>query len=327
MSTAADYGPAALQLRAHRDAVLVPRHAWTDRAVGTGVLARATTGWRAVEGTGIRRRGREYVPAPVAEQVRDGPRLDSAVFGGFLFAHYGHFLLESLGRLWMRGLGDVPVVWIAATADRLTDRMSEMLTAIGVRNNAVVVSGETGPLEVGELLVPDPGFEVDRFLHPWFRRRLELTEAAPDPSHRRVWLSRSGLGDRGGLAEEAEIESLLAEAGWIIARLEHLPLAEQIELLAGASHLAGLEGSALHTLLFVREYRGTIDLFTRHASRNFDVIARVAGWDQTRHQLPAGRSAAWNRPSGARDVRWSGVDPSSAVDIILRSSCGLARAW
>jgi capsular polysaccharide biosynthesis protein len=199
--------------------------------------------------------------------------------------------------------------------------MIEMLDLLQVPSARTVVD-EEGPIEVGELLVPDPGFEVQRFLHPWLRSRYEICDAAPTGGHLRLWLSRSALGDLAGVAEEREIESRLASIGWTVAHPETLPLQDQIDLLAGASHVAGIEGSAFHTMLFVRNYRGTIDLVTRHDSANFEVIAGAARWDQVRHPMPGGRASEWNRSSGARDVRWSGVDVDAVVRAVVASSCG-----
>ena len=123
------------------------------------------------------------------------------------------------------------------------------------------------------------------------------------------------------MAQETEIETRLEQAGWTVVHAETLPLREQVELLASASHIAGIEGSAFHTLLFVRGYRGTVDVVTRHGNSNFELLADVAGWDQIRHPMPGGRAIEWNRPSGARDVRWIDVDVNAVVDNVLRSSC------
>jgi hypothetical protein len=308
-----------LELRVIENAIVVPRATFGDKQLGAGVVRSGANGRAVVDGTGVRRRGREYVLAPEPDDVVATERLDRAVYGGFLFAHYGHFLLESLGRLWPEVLADVPVMWIAGTAPEMTPWMTEMLDLLQVPDDRIVVNNG-GPIEVAELLVADPGFEVQRFLHPWFRSRLEIRDAARVSGSSRIWLSRSALGSLAGVAEECEIEAQLADHGWTVVHPETLPLGEQIDLLAGASHLAGIEGSAFHTLLFVRGYRGTIDLVTRHGSTNFEVIAATAGWDQLRHPMYGGTATEWKRPSGARDVRWAGVDTDKVVRAIVSSS-------
>jgi hypothetical protein len=318
--TASSTTPRFLGLRIVSDAVVVPRRVFGDKSAGAGVLRAEAGGLVPVADTGVRRRGREYVVAPRADDVGSLRRVEAAVYGGFLFEHYGHFLLESLGRLWFDGVdGRVPTVWIAATGNHFTPWMHELAERVGVRGEMILLDGTEGALEVGRLLVPDQGFEVQRYLHPWFAARLARTPARPEPGLR-VWLSRSALGERAGVADEPQIESRLAAEGWQIARLEQMTIADQVSLLSRASHIAGVEGSALHTLLLVSGFEGTVDVLSRHESSNFEVIARATGWDQVRHPMPGGRPEVWHRPSGARDVRWTGIDVGAAVDRIVESS-------
>jgi hypothetical protein len=301
-----------LRLRTVRDAVLVPRRDHTDKAQGAGVLRSTPQGFVAVDGTGVRRRGREYVVTPPTEDVTPTRHIETAVFGGFLFEHYGHFMLESLGRLWAPASADhIPVVWLPSTGPALTAWQHDMLDLVEAPPQRFVIGGVDGPVSVGELLVADQGFEVRRYLHPWFSSFLGRIDATPAGD--KVWLSRTGLGERSGVAEEPEVEALVAAAGWRVEHLEQHGVRRQAEILANASHVAGVEGSALHNLLFVRGFTGTIDVFTRQGDQSFEVIADAMGWDQTRHDLPGGVAEQWQRPSGFRDTRWSGVDASALV--------------
>lgn len=307
-----------LRLRTVRNAVLVPRRDHTDKTQGAGVLRSTPEGLVALDGAGVRRRGREYVLAPPTQDVTPTRHIDTAVFGGFLFEHYGHFMLESLGRLWAPASADhIPVVWLPSTGPALTAWQNEMLDLVEAPPQRIVIGGADGPVSVGELLVADQGFEVRRYLHPWFSSFLGRIDGAPTGD--KVWLSRTGLGDRAGVAEEAEVEALLAAEGWRIEHLEQHGVRRQAEILAGASHVAGVEGSALHNLLFVRGFTGTIDVFTRQGDESFEVIADTMAWDQVRHDLPGGTSEQWVRPSGFRDTRWSGVDATALV-ATLRTS-------
>ena len=311
-------GPRFLRLRVVPNAVLVPRRDHRDRSQGAGVLRRTDDGLVVVEDCGTRRRGREYVEPPPVSGVRPTGRLDTAVFAGYVWDHFGHFLLESLGRTWMPSLDpSVPVVWLAATGDRLEPWMDAMADHVGIGPDRRVLVGPEAALEVGRLLVADQGFEVRRHLHPWFAARLATTEHRPDGS--KVWLSRSRLAD-GGLAEEADLEAVLADDGWTIVHPESLDLTEQIDVLARAAHVAGVEGSALHTLLFVRGYRGTVDIVSRHEDQNFEVIATTTGWDQVRHAPVGGTSQTFQRPNGSRDVRWTGVDAVATAHLVRRSA-------
>ena len=322
-AAATRHGPGVLRLRVVDDAVLVPRARLGDTSLGAGVLRRTDRGLVALGGAGVRRRGREYVLPPPTDPVVPSRRLEAAVFGGFLYDHYGHFLLESLGRLWFEGAGsDHPIVWIAATGGTWRPWMTELADLVGIGPDRVVLNAEDGALEVGSLLVGDQGFEVHRYLHPWFLERLAVVEsprpAPTDGAH--VWLSRSGLGEIGGVDEEAQIEHELVARGWTVVHPEQMSVAEQVEVLSGAVHVAGIEGSAFHTLLLLRGFAGTVDVLTRHDSPNFEVINRTQRLDLERHSLVGGEARVWNRPNGSRDVGWTGVDVAATV-ALLSSTC------
>lgn len=328
--------PAFLRLRVIDDAVVVPRARFGDVSLGAGVLKPTAHGQRPVRDTGVRRRDKEYVlPPPVDSRPRH--HIDQAIFGGYLFDHYGHFLLESLGRLWFdEPRHDIPIVWIAATADRWRPWMTELADLVGIGPHRRLLNAGDGPLGVGRLVVADQGFEVDRYMHPWLVDRLAIVPASPDVtgnttghSHGHgdghggtghVWLSRTGLDETAGVAEERDIERRLADSGWAVVHPERLTVAEQVRVLRSARHVAGIEGSAFHTLLLLRGFTGTVDLLSRHGSRNFEVINAAQRLDLQRHDLVGGMSRAWQRPNGSRDVSWSGVDVDATVRMVL-STC------
>ena len=90
------YDPTFLQLRVIKNAILVPRADFTNKALGAGVLHKRSGTMKVVTRSGIRRRGKDYVlPPPLDAQPKR--YVERAVYGGFLFRDFGHFLLESLG--------------------------------------------------------------------------------------------------------------------------------------------------------------------------------------------------------------------------------------
>jgi capsular polysaccharide biosynthesis protein len=74
-------------------------------------------------------------------------------------------------------------------------------------------------------------------------------DALPTPS--RVFISRARSGRQARtLRNRARVEAIAAEAGFTIVHPEHLPLIDQVRLFAGASHIMGEYGSALHGTIF-----------------------------------------------------------------------------
>ncbi|WP_309668460.1 glycosyltransferase family 61 protein, partial [Tabrizicola sp.] len=109
---------------------------------------------------------------------------------------------------------------------------------------------------VAQLVVPDEGistaenlFDGTPAFHSFIRQRISRVPASG--SHRRVYVSRAGLGlHRNGLMFEDRIETHLKAAGYQIFHPQRVPLHDQIAMYAGASHLIGVDGSALHLVAF-----------------------------------------------------------------------------
>jgi capsular polysaccharide biosynthesis protein len=313
-------GPSFLRLASISDAVVVARPDLDDWSGGAGVLQRTHGDLRYVRDSGIRRFGRRQIPPPLTAGWSVGGRLDCALYAGFLYDHYGHFLLESLARLWPPALGvDVPVVWIAGWTETFAPWMTDMLDMLGVVPDRRIVTSSSGALEVGELIVPDPGFEFGSFMHPWLARRLARRRTCVRGRETHVWLSRAALVPNSGLDEELEVEAEMRERGWIILRPEEHSLREQVEILAGAIHVAGVEGSAFHTLCLLHEFGGAVDLFTRQEHDNFELVASVFELDQVRHRLPGATPRERAKRRGT-DTQWSGVD-LAGMAAILDATC------
>jgi hypothetical protein len=313
-------GPTFLRCRVATDTVLIARPDLDDWSGSAGVVRRTRNGTVVVGDAGVRRFGREQIPRIAApEAVEPSWHLDAAVFGGYLYDHYGHFLLESLARLWVpAAAAPAPVVWIAAWTESLTPWMHEVLDLLGVDGRRHVVTSASGPLAVDQLLIPDAGFEFGGWMHPWLAQRLATVEYRTGGTDH-LWLSRSRRVPISGLDEEVELEERLEAEGWTIVHPEDLTVREQVDVLAGAVHVSGLEGSAFHTLALVDGFGGAVDLFTRQDHINFERVAEASGFAQTRHTLPGAVPRERKKVRGT-DVQWSGVDIDATVEL-LRNEC------
>lgn len=313
------HAPDFLRIRRVRHARLVARPVIDDLSGGAGVVT-CRDGQDVVRGSGLRRMGREQIPVPQLPVGDPVGHHDSAVFAGYLHDHFGHFLLESTARLWLPAAPpDVATVWIANWTTELTPWMHDVLDVLGIGPLRSVVTA-AGPIAVDDLAVADPGFEFGAYMHPWMGRRLQCvdaTAAAGTGSH--VWLSRSGLRPHSGLDDDLELEESLRDEGWTIVHPETLSIREQVDVLAGAVHIAGLEGSAFHTLALVRGLRSAIDLFTRKEHVNYELVAEACGFVQQRHTLP-GATPRERNEGRQTDVQWSGLDVDATLRL-LRTSC------
>lgn len=190
------------------------------------------------------------LPEPTVVATHDDP----VVWGGGLFGHHGHFLVECTSRLWPL-LPGAPLHGLAGvfSTPRRNPRIYEWLDAFGAPRIALP---PRGTIRFGQMHVPEPAWRLDRWatpevrqIHLHARRGLRLP---PTPRCDVLWLSRSRLHRIRAPYDERLLE-------WVLDRHvrrihpETMTLAAQVAAIEAADAVAGVIGSAFHTLLLARE--------------------------------------------------------------------------
>ena len=128
--------------------------------------------------------------------------------------------------------------------------MRDSLRAIGASRNACA-SIPSGGLRVERLEVVTPMGTVRTKrpeIHQTFRRiaaQFQPTETGPA----RLYLTRDGVGSR-GIANEQEVQHLLAERGFVAVQPELMSLGDQVRLFSSAEAICGPLGSAFVNMVF-----------------------------------------------------------------------------
>lgn len=189
----------------------------------------------------------------------------SYIFGGYFFHHYGHFLLESLSRLYaVRQCKKLPLLFMSGHTD-IPAPQREVLDLLAVDNDIIFISEATS---VETLIVSPPGSGT---APPWMldeqMKALGRFKAPPLATGQKVWLSRSRfVRDQGGggVINEHLIDARLMELGWLVVYPELLPcVREQLRLLSSAEIVAGFDGSAFLNVLLTEGVRGRFIIFGR----------------------------------------------------------------
>jgi capsular polysaccharide biosynthesis protein len=223
-----------------------------------------------IEETVHLRDGHEVRAAPTETEIpRELHRIDRPiVFSGHLPKHFGHFLLESLGRLWIYLERDVEGVAFAHTRPYFHLHERELLQA-ALRGSAAPLLELDRPTVLSEAIIPEQALVLGGMIHPvmaavYDRIREALVGLDVVPDARPVFLSRSRLprGRRRTLGETA-LEQRLADEGVRILHPQELPLADQIAAVAAASTVIGLYGTALHLTAFRPSVGRTITIGPR----------------------------------------------------------------
>ncbi len=202
------------------------------------------------------------------------------LFGGILSGHFGHMLVEGTGRLWaLHGRTDVDgVLFFARPFDRVKHcarLFSQMAALLGlppvtVLDQAVSVDhlifAEQG-LGSGALMLGRP--QARAFL----RDRLALVE--PEGAGRKFYITRTGQPARRGMVlGEASLEALFAAQGYEVIRPEDYPMARQVAMFRGASHVVGTEGSPFHLLALAAQTGCKVAVMQRRRSPTFEQICQ-----------------------------------------------------
>jgi hypothetical protein len=174
------------------------------------------------------------------------------IFGGMLQnAHFGHFIAESLTRVWAtRHLNPTykSIVFYLRAKEYgiksfVTDAFDTILPGISIIFADVLTSFEN-------LAVPSQlGDDVQGFIYgyPENIALLEPLRVGSRSGARRIYVSRSRLkGHEGGILLESLIEKNLAKEGYEIIYPETMSISEQFAAYRSADDLIFAEGSAAH---------------------------------------------------------------------------------
>ena len=257
-----------------------------------------------------------YLPPDPAALAPPDPIRSEAIYAGTFQIAFGHFLLESLQRLWWAvDHPELPVVWVAphsTPAPELTAWQRDMLEIVGIRNEVLVL---TRSARFDLLHVPEAGYKYADWSHPQHVRFLAAYDGPAQVPGSRLWLSRGKAW--GGVTNRHIIERRLAARGWTIARFDAMSLRDQLDALARAEVVAGEEGSTFHNLLLLRDVgHKKFHIFRRHGPehQSFRTIGDARQVDQEIHGCSndavmsvTGRRVERLAPNSARYLSHLGV--------------------
>lgn len=244
-----------------------------------------------VDGTTLDRRAGEQgapVPRDLFPSAADGEEPE-AIYAGPLYFHFGHFLLESLARVWYASQHpEVPIVWAGAhtwQGYELQPWQLQVLQVLSIKNPTRIIAD---PTRFERLHVADVGYRYDDRFHPQHAAFLARYEGPAQVAGHRLWLSRSKAGSRVGDLNAVATERRLAYAGWTVAYPEGLSIRQQLDHLARAEVVAGEEGSAFHSLILLKKVAAKkFHIFRRYGPEHgsLHTIGRARQVDQSFHTL------------------------------------------
>ncbi|MDO5605913.1 MAG: glycosyltransferase 61 family protein [Paracoccus sp. (in: a-proteobacteria)] len=235
------------------------------------------------------------------------------LWAGVLFDHFGHFLVESMSRLWAahhdtaasRGLDGI--CYIPKRPRRrgaLRGFQQQVLDVFGL---SLPVRLVWRPSRVETLVVPGQGFGLGDMIGG--------TAAMRDAVHRhfaagitpdgaeRLYLSRSALApEEGAILGETVIEDHLRAQGYRIMHPQMHSLSEQLAQMKAARQIIFADGSAGHLLAYVARPDQQIACLPRRSFWVDGPVDHIAGFTGRAPLVLDSIAQEWAAP-GRRDFR------------------------
>ncbi|BAO43095.1 glycosyltransferase family 61 protein [Thiolapillus brandeum] len=229
------------------------------------------------------RRGKDFTrdnPPRISTAEHFQPLPGRYLYLGWFFNHYGHFMLESLSRCWPLmnpQQFDGYLYHFHARSPEPVARLFEFLDLLDIPREKIHFI--TQNLRVGELHIPTQQAVLSRAISPgmlYLYQHLGKTawERQGRPTDQpKVYVSRRLLPpDMRHACNEYHLERHFRQQGYRIFHPQLHPPQQQLALFYQTTHLAGLEGSGLHHVLFAREPQETWLLAT--PQRRADAITQ-----------------------------------------------------
>ncbi len=238
-----------------------------------------------------------------------------------MFSHFGHFIVESLSRLWavtqLREPFDAYYFhnWDGLAVDRLLDREPAItcFSALGIPLDRVKIIPASG-LSLSNCLIPQQLFEVNRHVSGLFNPVLTsivdyVRASSPDSKSEYgdcLYLSRLHQPRRA--ENEEAIEGIFRDRGFHVIAPEKLPFRQQVAMVSGARIVAGCAGSNMHLAAFASG--ATVISLDHRVIKNQLLLEALRGHIAYH---------VWVRPEQISPMRWVADEPSitAALEAVM----------
>lgn len=181
-------------------------------------------------------------------------RKEKVVFGGILFRHFGHMIVDALSRMWWFAENpNTPYKFVFLMMEKQKFLFPEFLNLAGLTEDRYEIITE--PTQFEEVIVPDEAIYSISGASPKWLQYFDLIKENvknKEPSSlpiEKVYLTRTQLEYPDGINEEY-YEKFYAARGYKIVAPEKLSLSQQINLISSAKEIVTTLGTLSHLAVF-----------------------------------------------------------------------------
>lgn len=196
---------------------------------------------------------------------------DKVIYFGYFLPHWGHFLIDCLGRMWpfvdteiCNKLNNYKVAFISNSQEGMYDNCYEFFAALGIKRERIIQINR--PTQFQEVLIPDVDYtaEPNRTFAPQYVQLYDTVAKNILTKHKlkevedkfgnieKVYFTRSKF--RGAKSREvglSVIDKVFKNGGYNIIAPEKLSLIEQVVIWNNARCIACINGTIPLNVIFV----------------------------------------------------------------------------
>lgn len=195
-----------------------------------------------------------YTGANPSTNPKDIKYIDEeVVFLGPFSAHYGHFLLESISRLWFflnPQNKKYKAIYLTETS-HFNKNLLELLYLFGIDDSQLIEI--KAPTQFKKIIIPEQSFYLNQYCTEEYINTIDQIKSSIQPSHyKKLYFSKklTNKFNHRGIGENI-IEKIFKQNGYKIIYPEKISIKEQISLLKGCKDFVTTSGTLAHQSLFV----------------------------------------------------------------------------
>ena len=205
---------------------------------------------------------------------------ETVIYGGLMVGHFGHFITDTLNRLWYLIKYKKEKYKIVFTHFKyheydLRPFQNEFMNLLGIESDRILVIDK--PTRFNKVIVPKQSV----FWNSSYNRELlslifdDMVSKVEPKKFEKIYISKSKVQESDSFTlNEKYFETFFSAQGFEIIYPETLPVKEQISYISGAKEIACTSGTLSHLVLFARKdvkliclLRSNLDLWITFINR------------------------------------------------------------